>query len=441
MSFIDFVMVSDLGAAAQAAISPSTILLYVFACLGMGMAQSVQAFVSQSEGRNEPGRVGAYVWQAIWIGIAAAVLTAPAALTVDRWFPLLARFGDEPADVVEQQVKFLQWGLWAIGPMVAGAALECFWNGARRPIIDFIAVLVSLVTLVIGNYLLIYGNFGFPRMGIAGSGVATLLAWSVRLVVLVIPLCSREINRRYGLLSGMGLRLREMGEILRLGGPIALQWLVDIGAWLVFLQLIIPPYGKEAMAAANIVIQFMHLSFMPCLGIGMALTTQVGNEVGAGRPDMAIMRVRVARRLILSYMGAMALVFVFGGGPLASLLAKDQNVEVSDAVIRIAGYMAMWAALFQIFDGLCIVYSFASRGAGDTRVPALLFFVCCWAIFVGGGLALREFAPAWRYHGPWAACAAYIVVLGLLLMWRFHSEKWRKINIFASGGVAPSAGH
>lgn len=430
MGFIDFAMVSQLGTAAQAAISPSTLLLFVIACLGMGMAQSVQTFVSQAEGRGEPQRGGAYVWQALYIAAAAAILSAPVAATVERWFPLLGRFGHHPADVQEREIQFLRYGLWAIGPMIASASLECFYNGIRRPIIDLIAVIVSLLTLTLGNYIFIFGNLGAPALGIGGSGLATLLAWCVRVLVLLIPFLSESIHRRYRTRDSWRFRAPQFREIAGVGGPVALQWFVDIGAWFVFLEVLMPPFGAAAMAAGNIVIQFMHLSFMPSLGIGMALTTQVGNEIGAGRPDDAIFRVRVARRLVLGYMGLMALLFILAGGPMASLICFESDDALRAAVIRAAAAMAVWAALFQVFDGLCIVYSFASRGAGDTRVPALLFFVCCWAIFVLGGYFTVRFAPQWNFHGPWSMAAAYIVVLGILLARRFHGEAWRGIRLF-----------
>jgi MATE family multidrug resistance protein len=102
--------------------------------------------------------------------------------------------------------------------------------------------------------------------------------------------------------------------------------------------------------------------------------------------------------------------------------------------------MLVWVGLFQISDALCITYSFASRGAGDTRVPALLFAICCWVIFVGGGFAITRLAPQWSYHGAWAMCTAYIVVLGFLLWHRFHSQKWRDIRLFDKERAFPVVG-
>lgn len=425
MGFIDFVMVSSLGTEAQAAVSPCTLLLYTIACVGMGIGQSVQTYVAQHEGRGEPQRAGGYVWPAMWLGVLAALLSAPIAATVADWFPvLIGRVGHHPADVQAMEIAFLRYALWAIGPMVMCAGLECFWNGVKRPEIDLVAIVISLLTLVGTNYIFIWGKFGFPALGIGGSGLATLLAWSVRLVVLAAPLLlMRGVETRYHVLRSFGLRMREMRELLGLGLPVAAQWLVDIGAWLVFMQFLMPPFGKSAMAAGNMVIQMMHLSFMPCLGIGMALTTQVGNAVGARDGALAVLRVRIARRIVLGYMGAMALLFIFGGRQLASVLTFETTAELTDEVLTLAAAMAIWAGLFQIFDGLCIIYSFASRGSGDTRVPALLFAICCWGIFILGGFVLSRAMPQLGIHALWSMATLYIMVLGVLLWYRFHMRE------------------
>ncbi len=442
MGLIDFVMVSKLDTASQAAIYPCTLLLFTIACVGMGMAQGVQTFVSQAEGRGESQRAGAYLSQTIVIAAAATLVSAPLAWLCPAWVSILGGAGHHPAEVQQMEVRFLTYALWSIGPMSACAGLESFYNGIKRPIIAFFAVLASLVTITVANYALIFGHWGFPAMGIAGSGLATLLAWCVRLCVLLVPLASRKLDERYHTLRGFRPGGRQLLDIVRVGSPISFQWLVDIGAWLVFVQLMVPPYGEVAMAAAGIAIQFMHLSFMPALGLGIALTTQVGNEVGAGRPEEAALRVRVARRVICTFMGAMALLFALAGRPLAELLCFEQDSAVHGAVVTTAASMLLWVALFQLSDAMCIVYSFALRGAGDTRGPAVLFAACCWGIFVAGGSLLLWLTPRFGYHGPWAMCAAYIIILGLLLMWRFNSRAWEKIRLFDhqdAGAVVASA--
>lgn len=434
MGFIDFAYVSKLGTDAQAAISPSALMLFVIACVGMGMSQGVQTLVSQSDGRGEPQRAGEYVWQTFYVAIIAAIVSAPIAWMTPSWFPLIGAISREPPVVEQMEIRFLSYGLWSIGPMTLCAGLESFYNGIRRPLICLIGVLGALATIALGNWVFIFGNLGMPAMGIAGSGLATLLAWSVRTVILIVPLASESIDKRYHTRRSMSLSPGKLWEVVRLGGPVAMQWLVDIGAWFVFLQMMMPPYGRNAMAGANLCLQYTHLSFMPALGLGIALTTQVGNAIGAGNHDQAMMRVRVARRAIMAYMGVMAVVFILGGRSLAAVFCNEADPAEAEVVIANAAAMLVWAGLFQVFDGMCITYSFASRGAGDTRVPAVLFAICCWVIFVGGGYTMTWAAPDIGFHGPWMMCMSYIIVLALLLMRRFNSGAWRKIRLFDRRG-------
>lgn len=435
MGFVDFAVISMLNStAALAAISPSTLLLFAISCVGMGIAQAAQTFIAQAVGRGEPHRAGRYVWQNFVFAVVATILSAPIAWYAPVWLPLLASIAKSDPAVVELEIAFLSIALWSIGPITATAGIESFWNGVSKPRVAFIGVLVSLATITVCNFVFVFGYFGFPAMGIAGSGLATLVSWLVRLMIVAVPLFWTSIDDVYHTRRAVGIHLATLMDMLRVGAPIAFQWLVDIGAWVVFLWIMLPPHGTDALAAANIAIQYMHLSFMPALGIGMALTTQVGNAIGAGAPEVAIQRVYVARRLIVGYMGFMGGLFLCGGAPLAEIFAHQPTVALHCI------YMLLWAGLFQISDAICVTYSFAARGAGDTKGPAVLFAIVCWGVFVTGGIAMNLLFPGMGYHGPWLMCTAYIVLLGYLLWRRFHAQRWRNIRLFQDT-VAQASAH
>ncbi len=424
MGFIDFVMVSWLGTEAQAAVSPASLLIFALSCFGMGAVQSVQTFVSQADGRGEPERAGAYAWQSLFMAGLWTILTLPIVLTTATWFRAFGLWAQHPSGVLEMEIEYLVIALWSVAPAIACAGLDGFYNGIRRPAIPLVGVIVSLVVNGVGNYVLILGEWGFPKMGIAGAALATVIGWMARFVILLVPLFWPSIDARYHTWRGVRLKREQFVSMVRLGVPIAMQWLLDIGAWVVFLHVIMPPYGAATLAASNIALQYMHLSFMPAIGVGMAMLTQVGNAIGAGNPDEAVFRMKVARRVIISYMLVMGAVFILLGRPLTAVFNADAAVIAAGIPILI------WAGLFQPFDGMCITYSFALRGAGDSHVPAALFGICCWGIFIGGGWLLMWLAPHWGFNAPWAMCAAYIIVLGPLLWWRFSTNRWRAIQLF-----------
>ena len=433
MGFIDFVMVSELGTEAQAAVSPASLFVFALGCLGLGIANAVQTFVSQADGRGTPEQAGGYAWQSFYVAVAFAVITLPFALTTDIWFSWLARLGGHTEIVAQMEISYVRIGLWTIAPSIVCIGLNGFFNGVQRPWIAFAAVVVSLAVNLVGNWLLIFGHCGLPALGIAGAAYATVIAWSARALVLALALLLPSFDRRYNTRRSLGFSWPKLTNLIRVGAPTSVGWLVDIGSWLVFLMLIMPAFSTESMAASNVALQLMHLSFMPAMGIGLALCSQVGFAIGEGQPEVALARTRIAFRVAGGYMGLIGILFFVAREPLIGLF--NGNV----AVISAGTPMLIWAAIFQVFDAMAIINMNALRGAGDTRRPALLMGVCCWVIFVCGGWAVAHFAPQFGPSGPWAMCTLYIIVLGLLLRWRWVAGAWRSIRLFDEEHPAPES--
>ncbi len=424
MGFIDFVMVSQLGTEAQAAISPAVMLVFAVGCLGMGIANSVQTFVSQADGRNEPELGGAYAWQTLYVAGICGLLTWPAASTTPIWYGWIAEVARHDPTMAALEIEYTRIALWSVPFAILSMGFNAFFMGIQRPRIALLAVILSLVVNATGNYLLIFGKLGFPEMGVAGAAIATVVGWAVRVVFLAAAMVLPEFDRRYRTRQPPAWSSSKLAGMLRIGGPTAVQWLVDIGSWLVFLAVIMPPYGVEAVAASNVGLQYMHLSFMPAIGIGIALCSQVGFAIGENKPERAMRQTRVAMRLTGTFMGGVGVLFVVGGYPLMWLFNRDP------AVIYAGQLVLLGAAVFQVFDAMSITYMNALRGAGDTRWPAVAVFLCCWVIFVGGGLLVRKLLPQVGLIGPWVMCAVYIIVLGLLLRRRWRAGPWREIRLF-----------
>jgi MATE family multidrug resistance protein len=424
ITFIDFIMVSQLGTEAQAAISPAGALVFAVCCIGMGIATSVQTFASQADGRREPAQGSAYAWQALYLTVGLSLLVYPAAAGVPAFFDAVGRLAQLSPEVKRLEIDYTEVALWAFIPSTFCAAFDGFFNGIRKPKIGFYAILVSLFFNIAANYALIFGHWGFPAMGIRGAAVASVLAWWLRAVVLAVAFILPPFRTGYSTLQTTAISLAKMAGLCRIGVPSAVQWLIDIGAWTVFLMLIVPLMGTHAMAATNIAIQFMHLSFMPAAGLGIALCSQVGFSIGSGNLVEVRLHARAAFRLAALYMGAIGLVFYFARIPLMESLSDDP------AVIEVGALVLIWAAVFQFFDAMGITYINALRGAGDTRWPAYWVAFCCWVIFIGGGWTIGLIFPGWGVNGPWAMCTLYITVLGLGVRWRFRRGAWEKFNIF-----------
>lgn len=421
MGFTDFYMVSFLGTDATAAISPAIMLMWTFLCLGMGLVTSVQTFASQSVGRGRPEDAAAYTWQTLYVAVAFVFVT----LAVSPFMRTIWTWIDAPAEIQRLEADYCAVAIWSLPFGVACAGLEGFFTGVQRPGVTLKALLAALVFNVIGNYCLIFGKFGFPAMGVSGAALATVLGWALRVAILLAVFLSEEFQRQFRTVEGRSICGEKILALVKLGGPMSVQWVLDVGAWFIFLAVLIQGMGKAALAASNIGVNYMHIAFMPAIGLGTALCTAVGHAIGEGRPELAVRRARIAMVMNVVYMGIVGIgVFYLARYPLMRFMTSDT------AVIEAGAGVLTWAAVFQIFDALCITYIFALRGAGDTRWPAVATVLHAWVIFIGAGYLVSRTWPALNYHGPWMTCTLYITMLGVLLWWRFAREGWRTIDLF-----------
>ncbi len=428
MGFTDFVMVSRLGTEATAAISPCTMLLYSILCLGLGMSNSVQTFSAQAVGRRSPKEAAAYAWQSLYVALVFAMLAYPATQAM----PWLWDWVGHETAVQAMEVAYSEVVLWCMPFAILCVGLEGFFNGIQRPKVALVSVLAAVVFNVIANYVFIFGKFGVPAMGIRGAAVATLIAWTVRLVILGAVFRRKDFNHEYDARNQWRPSLERIRGILSVGGPTGIQWTLDVGSWFIFLTVLIAGFGTATLAASNIALQFMHISFMAALGAGSAVTTLVGHAIGERKHDLAALRAKSGMVLTASYMAVIGVVFLVMGRPLVGLLSNDP------VVIDTGSKVLIWAALFQVFDAMGIAYVHALRGAGDTRWPAVLVILCNWGVFICGGYFVSRMFPQLGYHGPWMMCALYIILIGLALRSRFLRGAWRKIDLFKHDEVSPT---
>lgn len=429
MQFVDFLMVSRLGTQATAAISPATIFVFTVLCVGMGAVTSIQSFVAQALGRRQPHLAAAYTWQAFYIAAIFVFLALPASMLAG---PFWRAITDDPV-VAQLQTDYCRIAFWCMGFSITCAGIEGFFNGVQKPTVSLISILVALAFNVVANYCLIFGHWGFPAMGVKGAAIATLIAWGIRAGMLTFVFLSPKFHNRFATRTAWRASLAKMRDIFRVGGPIAVQWLLDIGAWFVFLSLLLPSFGTNTMAASNIGLQLMHLSFMPAIGLGIALCSLVGHAIGEGNPALAQLRTRVGMILTGVFMGVIGIAFVAIPETLVGCFSNDPEV------IRIGCHVLIWVAIFQVFDAAQITYISALRGAGDTKWPAMLVALHCWVILIGGGYLMAHFVPQLGHNGPWMMCTLYVTLLGLALRRRFGQGAWRKIDLFRSGDGGETA--
>lgn len=184
-------------------------------------------------------------------------------------------------------------------------------------------------------------------------------------------------------------------------------------------------------------LRYMHLSFMPAVGMSIAVQAMVGRCMGEQRPDLAAKRVWLGLGVACAYMGLCALLFVLFREPLIRLFAEGDPKLTADAieeVVRVGAMVMIAAAVFQVFDAIAIVLSAALRGAGDTVWPGAVVVGGSFAFIIGGGHLMIALFPQWGSAGPWASTALFIVAVGSALFARFLGGKWRTMSLVEHPG-------
>jgi MATE family multidrug resistance protein len=418
MQFADTYMLARVGGVEATAAGQAGMLAFTFISFGMGVLFIVNTLVSQCYGRRDFPAAGRYLWQGVWFAVAFALLTLPLLPFAEGLFRSL---GHEPR-LAHLEGVYFAISLTFASVKLTATAVGQFVLAINRPNVVLVAAFTAMCVNVFANWVLIWGHFGFPAMGVAGAAWGTNVGVTVELLVLVGFVAFTRIGRTFNA-RDWKLRADMFRTLLRVGAPSGLQIVAEVAAWTLFGLWVMGQFGTDTMTANNFMFRYMSVSFMPAFGFAAAVTALVGRYIGMGRPDLAARRAHLGFVVTSLYMLCCATVFVAFSDELMRLFTRDEHV------IRIGRTLLVFAAVYQLFDAMYVIYNGALRGAGDTLVPAVVTAALCWGITVGLGYFIARTWPHWGVVGPWGAATFYGVVLGVYLLLRFLAGKWREIRL------------
>ena len=229
---------------------------------------------------------------------------------------------------------------------------------------------------------LIFGRLGFPEMGIAGAGWATVAgSWASALLALGL-LLRREYREEFDTLRGWRPERELFGRLMKYGGPAGVQVFLDVLVFHVFVQLV-GRLGEAAVGATTLTVRLNMVAFLPMMGLGQAVSILVGQRLGADRPDLAERSAYTGLRWAFGYMCVVAAVVPAHPRRCWSACSRGTATRSSfAAVAAIVPTLLACAAVYSLADAVNVTFSFALRGAGDTRFVSLLTFALAWPIMV-----------------------------------------------------------
>lgn len=417
MSFTDAVMVGRLGAVQLAGVGLAGTLAWGLFSFFNGLVNGVNTFVAQDFGAGRYDRIGKITWQGIYLTAASGLVLAAMSLYSEGFFRLM---GPSP-EVQAFGSSYLRIRLLGGFFMISWMCFSSFLRGLGDTMTPLKVTLVANAVNILLNWCLIFGKLGFPRLETRGAALGTVIATAVGTAIFLTVFLSRKSAERYSTRRNRGLDPRALLRLARISVPMGVQWALDMLSFIVFASLI-GRISTMGLAATEVGLRLMSLSFMPVFGISIAATTLVGQYIGAKQVHLAVRSGNSAMKLGLAYTAVIAVLFAVFPERLVMLINSDPEV------VRIGTQVLRLAALFQVFDGIGIVSSGCLRGAGDTLWTMVVMISCAWLLFVPlsyvGGFVL-----GWGVIGAWAGATVYIVVLGITFYLRFRGNRWQRIKI------------
>lgn len=426
--FVDRMFLSWYSPEAIAAAMPAGMLNFCIMSLFIGTAGYVNTFVAQYFGAGQKHRIGPAVWQGIYVsalGGLGIMLLAPLSE------PIFRLVGHD-ATIRQLETEYFRILCLGAGPMIASTALAGFFSGRGRtwPVM-WVNIMATGVNLLL-DYILVFGLWGFPEMGIRGAGIATVLAGVFSLLV-YIPLVFRHLyDEEYHTLKGWRLEKDLFIRLLRFGFPSGVQFFLDMSGFTVFI-LLIGHLGTVSLAATNIAFNISTLSFMPMIGSSIAISVLVGQYLGKNRPEMAATSVYSGFHLTFAYMSVIALAYLFVPELFVLPFAAGADAAGFREIYRLTVLLLRFVAVYSIFDTMNLVFASAIKGAGDTRYVMFAIVITSVLVLVAPTY-LGVVVMGWGVMASWINVSAYVIVLSIIFLIRFLGGKWKSMRVIETYG-------
>ena len=418
VGLVDNLMVGQLGAAELAAVSLGNSFFFVAMSIGIGFSTAITPLVAEADSEHNFSRgKSAFKHGFVLCSLLAIVLFVLILLAKPLMYMM-----DQPQEVVVLALPYLDIIAISLVPLIIFQALKQFSDGMSLTKYPMYATIIANVINVFFNYVLIFGVWGFPKMGVVGAGIGTLIARFVMIILMWYFLNRLEKTKAYVKdLKLFVLEYSMLKKINSLGLPSALQMFFEVGLFTAAIWLS-GTLGKNPQAANQIALNLSSMTFMIATGLSVTAMIRVGNQKGLKRP-VELRRIATSIFIMgLALAILFALIFLIFNNVLPTFyldlndlthFADNQNV------VEIASSLLIIAALFQISDSTQVVFLGALRGLQDVKIPTLITFFAYWIIGFPVSYFLGD-ASKYGSSGIWIGLLAGLTASSIFLYIRFN---------------------
>ena len=418
VSFVDNIMVGQIGTAELAAVSLGNSFMFIAMSIGIGFSTAITPLIAEADSADNFDQAKSTFKHGLFL---CTVLGIVLFLGVFFAKPLMY-FMKQPQEVVELAIPYLDLVAFSLIPLVVFQALKQFSDGMSMTKYPMYATLIANIVNVVLNYLLIFGKFGFPELGIVGAAYGTVISRFIMLAYLWWLLANKERSRalvtniKFFVLEKLMLR-----KLINLGAPSAMQMFFEVAIFTsaIWLSGLL---GKNAQAANQIALNLSSMTFMVAMGLSVASMVRVGNQKGL-RNFKALRRIAFSifllGILLAVFFGAVFFLFHKSLPKIYVDFNDVTNYADNLEVVAIASQLLFAAAIFQISDTIQVIVLGALRGLQDVKIPTIITFISYWVI----GFPISFFLGKEEMYGSfgiWLGLLAGLSTAAVLLYLRFN---------------------
>ena len=418
VSFVDNIMVGQLGTAELAAVSLGNSFMFIAMSLGIGFSTAITPLVAEADTANNFANGKSAFKHGLFL---CTVLGISLFLVVFFAKPLMYLM-KQPIEVVELAIPYLDLVAFSLIPLIVFQAFKQFSDGLSMTKYPMYATLIGNVINVILNYLFIFGKFGFPEYGIVGAAYGTVVSRFAMVAFIWWILTKKEKSKAYVTqIKFFVLDKLMIRKLFNLGTPSAMQMFFEVGIFTaaVWLSGVL---GKNPQAANQIALNLSSMTFMVATGLSVAAMVRVGNQKGLQNYS-ELRRIAFSIFLLGTLLACLFALLFFALHDVLPKLYVDfddaKNFVDNTEVVNIASTLLIAAAIFQISDSIQVVFLGALRGLQDVKIPTIITFISYWVV----GFPISYYfgkADAYSSFGIWSGLLAGLTVAAILLYIRFN---------------------
>ena len=418
LGMVDTLFMRWVGPAAQAAVGIAAPSAFALTAFFLGILSGLTTFVSQYFGAKRHGEIGQMLWHSLYIAIALSILAILIIIPLIR--PLLVCMQTNP-DILDDTVGYIRVRIASVPWVFVGFALLSYLRGLGNMKTPAIVSIITIAANLPFTYLFTFGYGPIPAYGAVGAAIGTVISQSIETACYALVVFSRKSSAQFHTRTIPKPKLDTFTNFLKISLPVGFAWGIEQFGWLA-TNLYIASLPKEASAAHAIVFVFMNFCFMPGLAISISTTTLVGQYIGAKNIASAERSARLSTKLAAGIMIFLSIILFVCRYAIGEMFSDDTTV------IQIVANLFCFGIVYQIFDAMGVTISGALRGAGDTRFPMFIMFICMWFVMVPLVFILGNFFEMGIY-GAWASMAATISLMGICYFVRFQRGKWKTMTL------------